>query len=171
MASLAGVVSAFFQLALTRGLADAVVAHPELDEEALSTAFWGNLLVAVALFALVQVAAGGFAWCFGQPLVAPMLRWFSLCFFTTALTFIPLATLRRRLRFGTYAVRAAIGAASGGLVGIAMALTGFRHLVPCRRADRTGSCCGRSRLVHGRLATQTLLFYGSAAHSGPVQRA
>jgi O-antigen/teichoic acid export membrane protein len=122
--SLAGVVSVFLQVMLTRGFADAVVALPDA-EDWVSTAFWANLVLATALFALVQIGADAVARCFGQPLVASVLRWFSFCFFTTALTFIPLAALRRQLRFKTFAVRAAIGSAFGGTVAITMALTGW----------------------------------------------
>jgi O-antigen/teichoic acid export membrane protein len=124
VASLAGLTSALLQIPLTNGLVDAVVARPDLDDDALSTAFWANVGLAAVLFGLAQAAAGPVAWCFGQPLIAPMLRWFSLCFFTTALTFIPLAVLRRNLDLRAYAVRAVIGAASGGAIGIGMALAG-----------------------------------------------
>lgn len=113
VAAIAGVVSALLQLLLTRGLVDAVVAQTDMDEATLSTAFWANMALAAALFVAVQAGAGAIAWCFGQPLAAPMLRWFSLCFFTTAVISIPLAWLRRGLRFETYAIRAAIGAGVG----------------------------------------------------------
>ncbi len=125
VAAIAGVVAALLQLPLTRGFADAVVVQADMDEATLSTAFWANMALAAALFAAVQVGADGIAWCFGHPLVAPMLRWFSLCFFTMAVTSIPLASLRRGLRFETYAIRAAIGAGVGGALGIVMAATGF----------------------------------------------
>lgn len=124
VASLAGAIAAFAQIPIMRGLADAVVARSELSEDAISTAFWATLLIATVLCSILVVAAGGIAWVFGQPMLAPVLRWFSLCLVTTALTTVPLAVLRRQLRLSAFALRAAGGGAVGGLVGISMAFAG-----------------------------------------------
>jgi O-antigen/teichoic acid export membrane protein len=125
VAMLASVVSTFVQTALVRGLSDAVASIANLDEDEISTAFWANLGLAAVLFVLVQLGAGVVAWCFGQPLVAPVLRWMSLCFFTTALTTMPLAALRRQLRLEAFAARGAVATTLGGLVGIVMAFKGY----------------------------------------------
>jgi O-antigen/teichoic acid export membrane protein len=122
--SVAGALLVFAQIPIMRGLADGVVALDGLDDEAICAAFWVTLLIAVLLCSTVWVAAGGLAWIFGEPLLAPVLRWFSLCLITSALCTVPLAVLRRQLRFSAFALRAAVGGAVGGIVGISMALAG-----------------------------------------------
>jgi O-antigen/teichoic acid export membrane protein len=124
LASLAGVIAMFPQILLTRGLTDVIVARQEMDEDVASTIFWTNLILAATLFGFLQSTAGTVAWCFGKPLIAPLLRWLGLCFFTSALTAVPLAVLRRNLRFEAFAARAAGGSAVGGTAGIVMALAG-----------------------------------------------
>ncbi len=125
VASLAAAIVFFAQVLIFRGLADAVVALADIDEDAISTAFWATLLIAATLFAGLAVAAGGVAWAFGQPLLAPVLRGFSVVLIPTGLVTIPLSVLRRQLRFSAFALRAAGAGLVGGIVGIAMALSGY----------------------------------------------
>jgi PST family polysaccharide transporter len=123
--SLAGAIAAFAQITVMRGLADAVVARPDLEEDAISTAFWATLATGAIVCGGLDIAASGIALVFGQPLLAPVLRWFSLCLITSALVSVPLAVLRRQLRFSAFAFRAAGGGVVGGLVGVFMAFAGY----------------------------------------------
>jgi polysaccharide transporter, PST family len=124
VASIAGAITFFAQVAIGRGLSDAIVALSDLDDDAISTAFWTTLLLAAMLFASLMLASGGIARLYGQPLLAPVLRWCLICLLTSALQAIPLAVLRRQLRFSAFALRSAGGGVVGGFVGIGMALSG-----------------------------------------------
>jgi O-antigen/teichoic acid export membrane protein len=125
LVALAGVYVAFVQTFLVQGFADAVIQRAELNEDHCTTAFWANLAVA-ALFLLLGIAlARPVAWLFGQPELAGIICWLSPVVLSTALNSIPQALFKRRLRFASFALRALVGIAAGGIVGVAMALNGW----------------------------------------------
>lgn len=123
--ALAGIVVTFLQLFLGQGLADAMIQREEASPEQLSTAFWTNLILALALILLILATAGGCAALLGHRGLAPVLRGLSPVLLTAAFISIHQAVFKRRLQFASLALRALIAITAGGTVGIAAALAGW----------------------------------------------
>jgi PST family polysaccharide transporter len=123
--SLAGVFVALVQVFLNQGFSDAVIQREELTPDHCSTAFWSNVAVAVTFFLLTLAGADLIAAAFGQPRLAPVLRWLSLVFVSTGLISIHQAVFKRELQFASFAMRALVGITAGGIVGVVMALHGY----------------------------------------------
>jgi PST family polysaccharide transporter len=120
----AGVFVAFAQLFLVQGFSDAIVQRREIEPDHIYTAFWTNLAIATVFLIAIELGAGLLAEIFGQPRLAPVLRWLSLVFVSTALISTHQAVFRRELRFSSFALRALVGITLGGVVGVAMAFAG-----------------------------------------------
>ena len=88
-------------------------------------AFWALLALGAGLCALLFLAAPWIAGLYDQPLVAPLIRVLSLSVALIALTAVPVACLRREMRFRVLSLRAVAGVAAGGAVGIGMAFAGY----------------------------------------------
>lgn len=122
--SLALVYVTFLQIFVEQGFGDAIIQRREIDGVYLDTAFWANLLAGVVFCAVGSAAAGPVARVFGQPELAPILRWLSLLFPLNALTVVPQCLLRRALGFQSLALRSVVQFAAGGLVAVTMACRG-----------------------------------------------
>lgn len=124
--TLAGVFIAIPNVILTEGFSNAIVQKDgDLKESFKSTAFWVNMAVALVLFGITQAGAGYAAAAANTPLLAPVLRWLSLCFLTTALNSIPTGLYQRDFRYSAFALRTLIATTIASLIGIAMAWMGY----------------------------------------------
>lgn len=125
LVALANVVIDFSRRFVDQGFSEAVVQRGELDQEHLDTAFWTGLATG-ALLALALVAgAEPLARAFGEPALAPVLRWLSLGFVIRGLSSTQQALLVRGLRFKQLAVRTLIAQVAAGVVALSMVFTGF----------------------------------------------
>ncbi len=122
--SLALVYVTFLQIFVEQGVGDAVIQRREIDADYLDTAFWTNLLGGLAFCAVGWAVADAVAGVFGQPELAPILRWLSLLFPLTALTIVPQCLLRREMRFKTLATCSLVQFSTSGAVAVAMAFRG-----------------------------------------------
>jgi PST family polysaccharide transporter len=123
--SLAGVFVALVQVFLNQGFSDAVIQREELTRDHCSTAFWSNVAIACVFLVATLLGADLLAAAFGQPQLAPVLRWLSLVFVSTSLISIHQAVFKRELQFFSFAMRALVGITAGGAAGIVMALSGY----------------------------------------------
>jgi O-antigen/teichoic acid export membrane protein len=123
--SLALVFVAFVQMFLVQGFADAVIQRETLEPDHCTTAFWTNFAIAIVFFLVILVCADWIAALFHKPKLALVLRCLGVLPIGTALISIHQAVFRRRLDFSTFAKRAVIGVGVGGIVGVALALSGF----------------------------------------------
>jgi phenylacetate-CoA ligase len=102
-----------------------VVQRGELDREHLDTAFWTGLVTGGALTALCVGLADPIARGFGDPGLAPVLRWLSLGFLIRGLVSTQQALLIRSLRFKQLAMRTLVAELCAGVVAVSLALEGF----------------------------------------------
>jgi len=125
LVALAGVVIDFLRRVVDGGFAEAVVQRGELDQEHLDTAFWTGLVTGAVLAAVLVALAGPIAAAFGEPELAPVLRWLSLAFVVRGLSSTQQALLIRSLRFRQLAARTLVAELAAGTVAISLALAGY----------------------------------------------
>ncbi len=113
------------QMLADQGFAAAIIQRPTLESEHLDSAFWATAALGIVLGGLTVLLADPMAALYGEPRLAPVLRWLALAPPLMALTVVQQAVLRRDLRFSTLTLRQALAAAGGGVAGIAMAFAGL----------------------------------------------
>jgi O-antigen/teichoic acid export membrane protein len=120
----ASTVLPFFFLLADLGFAAYIVQVDKSDQRMLSTAFWFSLgaggALCAALFALAPLLAAAFH----DGEVTVVLQALSLWVIFTAAGSVPMALLRRDMRFGVLAGQGAVAAAVAQVVAMVMAFTG-----------------------------------------------
>lgn len=122
--AMAAVFTTMFNLFSDMGIARAVIQRRDVDDEYLSTAFWGNFASGIVLCALAVVAAEFIAEFFRQPLVAPVFAVLSLRFVFAGMNATQDAILSRQMKFSTITIRNIISIIVGGSLGVGVALGG-----------------------------------------------
>jgi O-antigen/teichoic acid export membrane protein len=107
-----------------RGIADALIQVPELDERHVSTAFWMNFTLAMFIVLLTQVLASSLATFYNAPEMEGVIRWLSLLGPLQALISVQVVLSRRNLDTSILARRTFLGRSIGGSVGIGLAFAG-----------------------------------------------
>lgn len=114
----------FIYLLADLGFSTYVVQADEVDERTLGTSFWfacvTGLLLAAGLFAIAPV----FATVFAIPQVTVVLRGLVPSILLVALQAVPVALLRRRMRFRALAAQSAVAAVVAQVVAVVLAVTG-----------------------------------------------
>ena len=126
LVAMAVVVLRFGQYFAQVGVGPALVQRPEVSDDDVRAAFTSSVILGLVFFAANWLLAPVFSSLFHNESLVPVLRAMGLLFVGDGLVVVPLAMLRRHLRFraiafietGTYAV------AYAG-VGIVLALLGF----------------------------------------------
>jgi O-antigen/teichoic acid export membrane protein len=125
LAALAQVYLMAVQMLSDQGLGTALIQRDTIEEAHKDSAFWANIAVGSALALLTIAGAGLLARLYGEPRLAPILRWYALAPFLGSLAVVQVALARRELRFRALAIRQTVGAVVGGVVGVAMAFAGM----------------------------------------------
>jgi PST family polysaccharide transporter len=125
LVALATVVIDFARRLVDQGFSEAVVQRAEVDQEHLDTAFWTGIVTGSALALGLLALAGPIAGWFGEPDLAPVLRWLSAAFVVRGLSGTQQALLVRSLRFQQLAMRTLVAECAAGVVAITMAFAGF----------------------------------------------
>ena len=102
-----------------------LIAHQNPDQEDHNAVFWCLMLLGGTLTVLIFALAGPISGFYGEPEVANFLRVLTLVVLMISVTAVPVAILRRDMRFDVLSIRAISGVVVGGIIGIAMALTGY----------------------------------------------
>lgn len=110
---------------LFQGFGDGLIQAQRVDDEATSTAFWTNMMLAAAMVVGLQVAAHFAQGWFNEPMLGPVIAWLSLLCFPRALVSVHSALYRRSLDLRIFAIRTVTGSVVGGLAGVVLALAGF----------------------------------------------
>lgn len=113
--AMAGVFTALLNVFSDMGLARAVVQRRQVDEEYLSTAFWGNLVMGLILFAVALAAAVPIARLYGEPMVRPVFAALSLRFIFAGTSATQVAILWREMRIRALVSRNILSVGIGGL--------------------------------------------------------
>ncbi len=125
MVSVAIVYVAILQAFLDQGLLAALVQKKELDDDHLNSVFWTNQALGVVLLAAGLLLARWWAAENHAPAAASFISALSFDIPIMALSIAHFAILKRELNFKTISIISNISAASGGLVGIGMAVAGL----------------------------------------------
>jgi O-antigen/teichoic acid export membrane protein len=134
------------------GTATAIIQRPHVSKRLLSSLFWVNCGLGIALFAIAFVGAVPAAHFFRDPRVTPILRTISLSFCVTTLGTVPNALLARRMDFRSIAITDATST-----------LVGYGVSIPCAFAGLGVWSLVIGSLVNVAVATG-LYFFFSAWH-------
>jgi O-antigen/teichoic acid export membrane protein len=104
------------------GFSSALVQRKELDEGHLSSIFWFNVVVGLALFVLFFSLAPVLASFYASPMVLEITPWVGLIFITTSLGLVQNALLDKALDFRRKVIANWIGNLGGYSVGILLAI-------------------------------------------------
>ena len=121
----ASTVLPFFYLLSDVGFAAYIVQVDRVDRRMLSTSFWFSSLAGLLLAAVLVGAAPLFGLVFRSDEFVPVLQVLSLAVVLTAMSSVPMALLRRAMRFRALAVQGTAAAFIAQAVAVVMTLTGF----------------------------------------------
>jgi O-antigen/teichoic acid export membrane protein len=121
----ASTVLPFFFLLADLGFAAYIVQVERVDRRMLSTAFWFSMTAGAVFSGVMFAIAPLLGVVFRDEGVVPVLQALSSWVILTALGSVPMAILRRGMRFKVIAAQAAAAAAVAQVVAIAMALGGW----------------------------------------------
>ncbi|HYH20271.1 MAG TPA: lipopolysaccharide biosynthesis protein [Azospirillum sp.] len=111
---------------LTGGLfIDALIQTRALEREHTNAAFWMNIATTAALAVALTLGAPAFARLMDEPALAAMLPWGALTLLAHACGAVPIALLRRRMRFRDLALRTLVARLASVAVGVGLAWGGF----------------------------------------------
>ena len=113
------------ELMLNEGFGESVVQRRSLEPGHIDTAFWFLLAQSVAMRLLAMAVAPLAASVYGEPMVAWLIIALAPTLVIAAGLAIPMALLRRDLRFSLLAIRSTLAVALGGVAGVVAALSGF----------------------------------------------
>ncbi|NOD99496.1 oligosaccharide flippase family protein [Ruegeria sp. HKCCD6228] len=115
----------FSEFLVRETISDILLTHEALSPERLNSVFWLLALLGGMLTVALYLGAGPVSYFYNEPVARELLIGLSPTVLMISLTAVPVAILRREMRFRVLAIRAALGAAVGGVVGIGMALAGY----------------------------------------------
>lgn len=115
----------FMQMFLDQGLVAALIQRKSLKQEHCDAVFWINLLLSMFLVGVTILLSGWWARVNHAPDLAQLLSVMSLSIPLEGLSIVQSALLRRNMDFKSLAIRSNVSVLVGGVIGIAMALTGF----------------------------------------------
>lgn len=115
----------FSEFLVRETISDILLTHEALSPERLNSVFWLLALLGSFLTFVLFLGAEPVSSFYNEPVAGQLLIGLSPTVLMISLTAVPVAILRREMRFRVLAIRAALGAVVGGGVGIGMALAGY----------------------------------------------
>ena len=120
-------VTAFVSLYKDLGLGAATIQRPEISPDQISTLFWINVSLGVAVFIFTAATAPVISWFYGEP----RLTWITIItavgFVITGMAVQHEALLRRQMRYFALATSGVVSLVVGYAVAILMAWKGFHY--------------------------------------------
>ena len=104
--------------------AESLISIREIDERHFSTMTTANVVLSLAIGAVVFLGADLIAHWFGDPEVARMMRWMAILPAISAFAAAPTAATKRDMQFGPLALRSIGSVVAGGVVGLILTLAG-----------------------------------------------
>ena len=115
----------FSEFLVRESLSEVLIASDDPTDGLMDATFWALVALGAGLCAALVLAAPLIARFYGQPDVAALIWALSPTVAMIALTAVPVAGLRREMKFRILSLRAVAGVAAGGVVGIGMAAAGY----------------------------------------------
>ena len=109
------------------GLSMATVQKDKISHEQISTLFWINVLISVALGLCVLISSPLVAWFYGKPELTAVTAVLPISFIISGLNIQHTALLRRHMRFGSLAVVQIVSRVIALTVTILLALAGWGY--------------------------------------------
>lgn len=125
LVALVGVYSFFATMVADLGFGVALVQRKEVERAHLDTFFWFNLTVNSTIVLITLAFAGPLARLLGEPELSSLLRWSSLTLIIGSFSAVQNNLLTRSMDFRTVSLRTLAANATGGIVGVSMAFTGW----------------------------------------------
>jgi lipopolysaccharide exporter len=125
---LIAIIAVVFELSnvlVNAGFTQALIRAKTINDKGLSTAFWGNLGIAVAVYLTVVLLSGQISAFFGEPILELMVQVLGIGIVVNSFRIVQTAILSRQMDFRSQMVAATAGTIISGLVAIAMAYNGF----------------------------------------------
>lgn len=123
--AMAQVFAEFASLFVDFGFSVSILHRKEIDERLTSSVFWLNLGMASLLFLAFLPGAHAVAAFYGEPAVIGLTRFVALTFVFSALSSVPVALLKREMRFDQVAKAEIFTNFSSGLLAVLLAWQGF----------------------------------------------
>lgn len=121
----ASTVLPFFFLVADLGFAAYIVQAKRTDRRMLSTAWWFSLIAGAVLSGLLIAISPVLGLAFGDARVVPVLQALSIWVLLTAVGSVPMAILRRNMRFRLLATQGAAAAIIAQIFALALAFGGY----------------------------------------------
>lgn len=118
------VVTGFVSMFKDLGLSAATIQKEKITADQISTLFWVNVGLSIAVMLLTAAIAPGVSWFYGEPRLTLITLGFAAGFLFGGLTVQHEALLRRQMRFGALAAIEISSIATGLVVGIVLASRG-----------------------------------------------
>lgn len=110
---------------VSSGLGNALIQKKEADNLDFSSVFYINILISVAIYAVIYVIAPGIAEFYDLPVLSPTLRMLGIRIIVAAINSVQHAYVSRHMLFKRFFWSTLFGTLVSGVVGIAMAYMGF----------------------------------------------
>ncbi len=120
-------VTAFVSLYKDLGLAAATIQRPEISFDQISTLFWINVLLSVAVCIFTAAIAPLVSWFYGEPRLTAITVITAVGFIISGMAVQHEALLRRQMRYFALASIGLISLVAGYMVAIVMAWKGFHY--------------------------------------------
>lgn len=120
-----GIFTAIFNIILDSGLSVALIRKKDVTDTDYCTVFWTNLLLSIVLTSILYVGAPVIGHFFNRPELVPYIHVMSFILVLNALSITQQAILTKRIDFKTQTKISLIAHTLSGIIGIAMAYTGF----------------------------------------------
>lgn len=127
LVAMATTVTGFLRVFKDAGLSIATVQRERITQAQVSNLFWINVAVSVVCGLIVAASAPAIAWFYRNPALVGVTLLLSTTFLISGSTVQHQALLRRQMRFKALAVIEAGSMVVGVLIGILMALLGYRY--------------------------------------------
>lgn len=125
LSTMAIVFVLFAEFLVRQSISDAIIQIDKLEDGHLEVVFWLLAVISIILFLLLVAFSHQIADFYSAPEIADYLAWVAPTVLFIGFSGVPVGLLRRDMQFSTMAIRATVGVAGGGIVGIVMALQGF----------------------------------------------
>lgn len=118
--AMVGAFLAVLELLKDLGLSTATIQRPDITQRQVSTLFWLNCCLGIAIAVLLAVLAPVLAWFYGQPVLLRIAPAVAATFLFTGIAAQHLALLRRQMRFGA-AAAVQLGSEASALIAAVVA--------------------------------------------------
>jgi O-antigen/teichoic acid export membrane protein len=122
--SLAMVVIGFCEFVFSTVAAEALISLTDVEERHFATMLTASVVASLAAGGLILVGAGLVESLVHDPELASVLRWLAPLPLLAAIGSVPTAVTKRNMQFQPLAMRSIFSLIAGGLVGLALTLTG-----------------------------------------------